>query len=189
MKLQKAGTGLPTFERNFLRYAIVPFVRIFFTWDLAVIFLKREVKLIENLVKNIEKEKRNISKIITRTLAIEDDSRRNSINQTLEHLVIAGELVKNVIQTLSKEEKYSELVKIENVKAYGNNDEQLKLFLEFYNDYFEFIKKFPKKQSKTKHKHPWFVEFNNFDWSVFMYMHTFIHRRQIEQIIKEIDNE
>ena len=189
IKLEKAGAGLPKFERNFLRYIIVPFVRVFFTWDLAVLFLKREVRLIENLVKNTSKEKRNISKIITRTLAIEDDSRRNSINQTLEHLIIAGTLVKNVIETLSKEEKFIEEIKIENVKAYGDDENQLELFLEFYNNYFEFITQLPKKQSIMKHRHPWFVEFNNFDWSVFMYMHTFVHRRQIEQILKELDNE
>lgn len=189
MKLQKAGAGLPKFERNFLRFAIVPFSRAFFTWDLALLFLKREVNLIENLVKDISKEKRNISKIITRTLAIEDDSRRNTINQTLEHLVIAGNTVQKIIYTISKEERFPVEVKIENVKAYENNDNQLELFLKFYNNYFEFIKQLPKKQSKMKHRHPWFVEFNNFDWSIFMYMHTFIHRRQIEQILKELANE
>ncbi len=52
------------------------------------------------------------------------------------------------------------------------------------NMYENMIKKLDKKQSKAKIRHPWFVEFNNFDWSVFMYMHTFIHRRQIEEIIR-----
>ena len=50
----------------------------------------------------------------------------------------------------------------------------------------DWIKSLDKKQSKMKKKHPWFTEFNNYDWSVFMFMHTFIHRRQIQAIIKEL---
>jgi hypothetical protein len=34
--------------------------------------------------------------------------------------------------------------------------------------------------------HPWFVNFNNSDWACFMFMHTFIHRRQIQAIIKDL---
>jgi len=34
--------------------------------------------------------------------------------------------------------------------------------------------------------HPWFVKFNNFDWNNFMFMHTFIHRRQIQAILNEL---
>jgi hypothetical protein len=48
-----------------------------------------------------------------------------------------------------------------------------------------FINRLPKKHSQMTKRHPWFVEFNNFDWSAFMYMHTFIHRRQIEAIISK----
>ncbi len=50
-----------------------------------------------------------------------------------------------------------------------------------------FYKKSFKKTNILKNeKHPWFVHFNNSDWACFMFMHTFIHRRQIESIIKDL---
>ncbi|NUW27142.1 hypothetical protein HUX57_10755 [Arcobacter butzleri] len=100
----------------------------------------------------------------------------------LEHLEIAGNKVKDVIEALSLEKE----IKIENVKPKQNVENQYESFKKFYEEYISFIKTLDKKQSKMKKKHPWFIEFNNYDWSVFMFMHTFIHRRQIEAIIKEL---
>lgn len=91
-----------------------------------------------------------------------------------------------LIQTLSKEQEYPGDIKIEMVKPKENKLDQINDFLEFYESYFEFIDNLPKLQSTMKKKHPWFIEFNNFDWNIFMYMHTFIHRRQIQAIIKKL---
>jgi len=186
MKLAKAGAGLPELEKNVIKYILVPAVRVLFTWDIALFYLKREVKLIKKLVQSVEKEQLIKQPIIDRTFAIEDDSRRYSVNMVLEHLTITGNGVMAVIKSLSKEEEFKRTLTIENVKAYENKQEQLQEFLEFYEEYFNFLEKLPKVQSKTTKKHPWFVEFNNYDWSIFMYMHTFIHRRQIEAIIKKL---
>lgn len=56
MKLQPPGAGLPNFERLTIKLILVPFVRIFMTWDIALILLKREVKIIKNLVDNLDKK-------------------------------------------------------------------------------------------------------------------------------------
>ena len=101
-------------------------------------------------------------------------------------MVIAGTLVKEVIESLSQEKEVDFDIKIENVKPKENKENQLEYFLEFYQDYDKFIKDLPKKQSKMTKAHPWFVKFNNFDWNNFMFMHTFIHRRQIQAILKEL---
>ncbi len=186
MILSPPGAGLPNMERLFIKNILVPSVRIIFTWDIALVFLKREIKIIKKLVKNIDKDKLQQKVLIDRTFAIEDDTRQFSINMVLEHLVIAGYAVTNVIDTLSKEQEFKAAIKIENVKPKKNKEDQIEEFSDFYTQYFEFIKKHSKKQSKMTKKHPWFIEFNNFDWSIFMYMHTFIHRRQIQAIIKEL---
>lgn len=186
MRLAKAGDGLPKFERLVIKYFLVPLVRIFFTWDIVLIYLKREVSLIEKLVQKVDSEFLTKQLIIDRTFAIEDDSRRYSINMVLEHLSITGNGVKDVIKALSNEKEYPNPLTIEGVKPHDNKKDQLKEFLEFYKSYFEFIENLSKNYSKATKKHPWFCEFNNFDWSVFMFMHTFIHRRQIEAIIKSL---
>jgi hypothetical protein len=186
MKFEKAGAGLPEFERLFIRVFLVPIVRISMNWTISRLLIKREVKIIKKLLNNISNKQLQQKMSIQRTFAIEDNSRQFSVNEVLEHLVIAGTLVKNVIETLSKEKEVDFDIKIENVKPKENKENQLKYFLEFYQDYDKFIKNLPKKQSKTTKAHPWFVKFNNFDWNIFMFMHTFIHRRQIEAILDEL---
>jgi len=186
MKLEKEGAGLPNMERLFIKNIFVPIVRTFFTWDLALYLVKKEAQKIEKLVSQIPKELLSKKVLITRAFAIEDHSRQYSLNMICEHLTIAGMGVSSVIKKLSKEKKPKSDITIEQVKPKSNDDKSLGNYLNFMKMYENMINKLDKKQSKTKQKHPWFVEFNNFDWTVFMFMHTFIHRRQIEEIIREL---
>ena len=186
MKLKPPGAGLHEFERLSIRFILVPFVRVLFTWNIGLYLLKREVSIINKLLNNLDKEECIKKVLIDRTFAIEDDTRAFSVNLVLEHLTIAGSAITAVIKTLSNEQEFPGEIKIEAVKPKENKLEQINDFNKFYQNYFIFIENLPKKHSKMKKKHPWFVEFNNFDWSVFMFMHTFIHRRQIEAIIKKL---
>jgi uncharacterized damage-inducible protein DinB len=186
VKFEKEGAGLPEFERLFIRLFLVPIVRITMNWTISRLLIKREIKIIKKLLISISTQKLQQKMSIKRTFAIEDNSRQFSVNEVLEHLVIAGTLIKDVIESLSQEKEVDFDIKIENVKPKENKENQLKYFLEFYQDYDKFIKNLPKKQSKTTKAHPWFVKFNNFDWNIFMFMHTFIHRRQIEAILNEL---
>lgn len=187
MKFGKAGAGLPEIERLFIRLFLVPIVRIITNWTISRLLIKREVKIIKKLLSNISIKKLQQKMSIDRTFAIEDNSREFSVNEVLEHLVIAGTLVKEVIESLSQEKEVDFDIKIENVKPKENKENQLEDFLEFYQEYDEFIKDLPKQQSQMTKAHPWFVKFNNFDWNNFMFMHTFIHRRQIQAILNELE--
>jgi hypothetical protein len=181
-----AGAGLPQIERLFIKRVLVPSIRIVCTWNIALFMIKREVRIIENLVSNFDEETLQKRVVINRAFAIEDHSRDYSINMTLEHLRIAGTAVMAVIDTLSNEKEFPKEIKIEAVKPKENAKDEAKKFFEFMKNYAEYIKNHKKNYSKMTKKHPWFVNFNNFDWSCFMFMHTFIHRRQIEAIIKEL---
>jgi hypothetical protein len=186
MRLDKPGAGIPDIERLSIKNILIPTVRIFFTWKIALFLLKREVRIIKSLVNKLPREKCIEKNIIDRTFAIEDDTRQFSINMVLEHLTIAGTALMAVIKTLSEEKEFNREITIEGVKPFQNKLDQINDFIKFYDSYVYFIENLPKKQSKMTKAHPWFVEFNNFDWSIFMFMHTFIHRRQIEAIIKEL---
>lgn len=184
----KAGEGLPSFEQIVIKIFLIPIVRVFFTWRITLFLLRRELKIIESLVITLDKSLLQERVVIKRAFAIEDHSRDFSVNMTLEHLIIAGNLVKNVIESLSNDENFDQEIKIENVKPSKNEKNTLEEFSTFMNDYFSYIEKHPKKQSKKTKGHPWFVEFNNADWHNFMFMHTFTHRRQIETIINKLGN-
>ena len=186
MSLGVAGAGLPQIERLFIKRVLVPSVRIVCTWNIALFMIKREVRIIENLISSFDEEILQKRVVIKRAFAIEDHIRDYSINMTLEHLRIAGIAVMAVIDTLSNEKEFPKEITIEGVKPKDNSKDEAKKFFDFMTTYEEYIKNHKKNYSKMTKKHPWFVNFNNFDWSCFMFMHTFIHRRQIEAIIKEL---
>lgn len=186
MKLGLPGGGLPKLEQLFIKHFLVPSVRFVFTWESALNLLNKEVNKIENIVSKISKEDLQKRVLIDRIFAIEDNSRDFSVNMVMEHLVIAGTGVMGIIYTLSKEQEFTKEVTIEGVKPYANSADTLKEFLAFSQQYSSFISSLPKNKSVMTKKHPWFVEFNNFEWSAFMFIHTLIHRRQIEAISKAL---
>lgn len=150
MKLAPPGSGLPNLEKLFIKNVLVPSIRILITWDIALFLLQRELRIIDNLLKPIDKNLLTKKTLIDRTFAIEDDTRQFSINMVLEHLEIAGNKVKDVIETLSLEKEFEEEIKIENVKPKHNVENQYESFKKFYEEYISFIKSLDKKQSKMK---------------------------------------
>ena len=147
MKLQKPGSGLPNIERLFIKNFFVPILRTFFTWNIALFLLKREVSIIRKLTKELSQNELQKQIIINRTFAIEDDSRQFSISMVLEHLIIAGSLVKSTIESLSKENIPPDDIKIEDVKPFKNDKEILESFFKFYDSYYNMINDLEKKQS------------------------------------------
>jgi hypothetical protein len=187
MQLGKPGGGLPRSEFLLIRLLFIPIVRTLFTWQIAFWLFEREVRHIIKLADRVKSEEFQRQVIIDKTFAIEDHSRQFSVNMVLEHLCIVGRKITQVIAALSVEKEFEEVVAIEGVKPFENKPDALSDFAAFAGEYEEFYKTMPKKQSEMTKPHPWFMEFNNFDWHAFIYMHTFIHRRQIEAIINELE--
>jgi hypothetical protein len=186
MNQYKAGAGLPNIERLVIKYMLVPIVRLLFTWNISLFLIKKEENKIKKLIKNISKENLQKRVFIKRALAIEDHSRDYSINMCLEHLRITGSALMGVIETLSCEKEFTRPITIEAVKPKENTLNEAEKFFEFMDKYKIYIKNHKKNYSKMTKAHPWFVNFNNSDWACFMFMHTFIHRRQIQAIIKDL---
>lgn len=186
MNRAKPGGGLPKLEHLSLKYILVPLGKRVFSWESALNMFNSEVKRIEKMVKDVEEERRQERVLIDRVFGIEDHSRDYSINMVVEHLNSVGYGIMGVIHTLSKEERVEKEIKIENVKPQGSVEDELNRFLAFSRVYHSFIEKLPKKKSKMTKPHPWFVELNNVEWSIFMAIHTMVHRRQIEAIIDRL---
>ena len=182
MKLAAPGDGLPKLEKFFIKTFLVPCVKFVFTWESALKLLNKEAMRIENIVCKIKKDDLQKRVLIDRIFGIEDNSRDFSVNMVLEHLVIVGTGITRVIQSLSNEEAFAQEITIQGVKPHANGVDTLNEFLDFIKEYNVFIESLPKKKSLMTKKHPWFVEFNNFEWSAFMFIHTRVHRRQIAAI-------
>ncbi|AFV97289.1 MULTISPECIES: hypothetical protein [unclassified Sulfuricurvum] len=180
----KPGDGLPRGEFLVIRLLLIPMVRTFFTWHIAFWLFKREARIIISLLEKLSEEERLQQVVIDKTFAIEDHSRQFSLNMVIEHLCITGRKVTSVIAALTEEREFTEIVTIAGVKPFANRSGTLDDFKAFIDEYKSFFTALPKHHSKMTKAHPWFYSFNNFDWCSFMYMHTFIHRRQIQAIIK-----
>ena len=179
----KPGEGLPRGEFWLIRLVLIPMVRTLFTWEIAYRLFRRETRLIASLVEKVKHDDLQRMMEIDKTFGIEDHSRQFSVNMVLEHLTIAGRGVMGIISTLSQDKPFERYITIEGVKPFENKADALSDFNTFVDDYDRFFRGLAKKHSRMTTPHPWFRSFNNFDWAAFMYMHTFIHRRQIEAII------
>lgn len=182
----KPGEGLPKGEFMVIRLFLIPLVRTFFTWRIAFWLFKRESKIIIALLDSLSENERLRQVVIDKTFAIEDHSRQFSLNMVIEHLCITGRKVMGVITALSAEKTFDEPLTIQGVKPFENKADTLSDFKAFVDDYTHFFASLEKKHSLMTKPHPWFRSFNNFDWNAFMYMHTFIHRRQIQAVIKAL---
>lgn len=181
MALEKPGGGLPKSEFNLIKKILIPAVRILITKNIAYMLFMREARIIKRLVQNCDNLQKRV--LINKTFAIEDNSRDFSINMVLEHLSITGELVLQMIACLNKEQNFNEVVTIEGVKPFKNKQDALSDFIAFVDNYQTLLGSIKIKSSYHTKAHPWFGAFNDFDWVIFLYMHSFIHRRQIQEII------
>lgn len=186
MELGKPGEGLPSWELQLVKRVLIPSVRTFFSWGIGHRLFQNEVKKIGKLIRNVPREEQQKQVIIDKTFAIEDHTRQFSVNMVAEHLTIAGRGVMGVIATISQEKPFERPLTILGVKPFENKADSVEEFEAFAKEYKAFYKVLPKRHSKMTAPHPWFMEFNNFDWAAFMFMHTFIHRRQIQAIVKEL---
>jgi len=189
MELGKPGEGLPSWELRLIRGLLIPMVRTFFTWRIGHRLFQGEVKKIGKLIRSVPKELQQKQVIIDKTFAIEDHTRQFSVNMVAEHLTITGRGVMGVIDTLSQEKAYEKPLTIEGVKPFENRAGAVEELEAFAQEYAVFFSRLPKRHSKMTAPHPWFMQFNNCVWAAFMFMHTFIHRRQIEAIIKKLKEE
>ena len=121
--------------------------------------------------------------LIDHILGIEDDTRDWSVALVIEHLMIVNTGIIEVVKTLSEERSFDGLISIEAVKP-KNQAVSINELKQIMKEYETFIPH--NKNSKMTKAHPWFIEFNNKDWNTFLAIHTWVHKRQIKAIVKDI---
>lgn len=120
---------------------------------------------------------------------IEDSSRYWSSSMVLEHLIIVGNLMAEVIEHLAHNRAVPFVADVAAVKPQG----QLKgdICVLQYRDFTQaFISKVsPLKQfeqNKNTYRHPWFGPINLHQWLCLAGLHQQIHLKQIDEIAKSL---
>lgn len=181
-----AGAGLPKAENTLINCTLVPFMKIFLGWESSLFLLKKELQKIDAILSSVPCEHYCIQVKIPRVLGIEEHSRDYSIDMTLQHMTKVTQGVMFIVDALSKEQCIQKEVRIEDVKPSIQTNNELKYFSQTMNQYIHFIEQHNKKVSIMTKKHPWFSEFNNKQWACFAFIHTFVHRRQLEVIVERL---
>jgi len=181
--LQPPGAGLPRLERLFIRYTLVPFAKYCLGWRSSRLWLDHEMQKIKKMVTPLSEASYQKRVLIDHHLGIEDDTRDWSVAMVIEHLIIVNTGIIEVIKTLGEERPVTMDIRIEDVKPHHGNTtlQALQSLLDNYQRGYTP----PKRNSRMTKAHPWFVAFNDQEWHTFLAIHTWVHRRQIEAILKQ----
>jgi hypothetical protein len=184
--LGKAGEGLPKPQALLLRYLGFPTLRQIISWEKALAIFETEGDKVQNLVQGLDQEKMHTKVLVPRLLGLEDNSRYYSAAMVLWHLTYVGETICDGIIALSRGEQLDFTVKIENFKPF------VEIGTDVIESYHGLIGSFRSKldnnvwdrHNNNFHSHPWFGPLNPHGWLVLSAVHQIIHRRQLEGIIK-----
>ncbi len=183
--LEKAGKGLPIFEKIILRDICFPLIKTFLSWENALTFYKSEsLKLIQTIEK-LDNETLFKRLLVPKIIGLEDNSRFYSPAMVLLHLIFIGKQLNILIILLSKDKKLNSTIKIEDFKPPIDIDLNIvKEFKKFNNNYINSMEnKVKDKFIKNYLPHPWFGRLNPHSWLIMSAIHLMVHRRQINKII------
>lgn len=181
---QKPGAGLPFVEQILLRYVLFPMACRKIDWGMADRMFASETAKILALVETISPEDFIRPVLVERVRGMEDSSRHWSVAQTLDHLVIVGKGMGQVIESLSDEKPWPHAIGTADVKPPAQTREDMLLvFKETMQNLGIKMSTIPNRNSKTTHAHPWFGGLNTHQWHVVMGLHQRTHRTQIERIV------
>lgn len=193
-KLAPPGAGLPPFEMFLQRYIFFPIFVKSVGYGKALEYFEEEGKLIRAAVEGISLDKRDRPILVPRLPAIEDSSRNWSATMVLEHLIIVGDRIALVAQSLAAGQvppgkADTAAVKPEGAYDGGNILAKYDDFVRRYRDIVSPIveaRRSTRTVSGAKFDHPWFGPMDEHQWIVLGAIHQRIHRRQLAEIIKRL---
>lgn len=183
LSLDRPGAGISWYQYYFIQYVVVPNLSLVFTWDKSLLFLQGQIQEILELVQDLDEEELQQQVLVPPMLALEDSSRFWSVNMVLEHLVTVSLGTYEIVDLLSQEMPIERELGTAKVKPLHNTSYTKNLIV-FEKLYTRMINKNSKQVSQTTKAHPWFGEFTNFKWHVFIGLHHKLHKRQIKKIIQ-----
>ena len=188
-QLAPPGAGLPWSQALLGRYLLLPGICLTHSWDGAQRFFRREGRRVLDLAEPLTVEQMTIRVLVHGVLGIEDSSRHWSVALALEHLIIVGDTMAEIVVALSHDRTPSVRVDIAAVKPPGElpAGEARDAYHRFLARYRQRISAaIADRRSRRRLEHPWFGEITAHQWHCLAAMHQRIHRRQIQAIVKRL---
>jgi len=186
-KLAPPGAGLPWFQLLIMRYYLGPIVAMKTSRDDSRRRFEKISQKIMQMIEPLNHEQLGRKVLIPSQVGLEDSSRYWSIAMTLEHIVIVGRAMCSVIPQLENGVTPSLVADTAKVKPIGQMsiDESIRLFKKFVQEEYPFMdKNFKSFEAPTKFMHPWFGPIQAKQWYWLLTIHTGLHLKQIQEIVK-----
>lgn len=183
--LAAPGAGLPPLELAIAR-VVFPIGAAFTSWNSALERFRAEGERILDLVQPLSTPRLTERVLIKRIRGIEDSSRYWSPAMVLDHLVIVGNAIGNMVVSLSLGQRPPSEASIAAVKpdpAVG--PKLIGRFHDLLASYPRLLAEHVKtRDSRTTYPHPWFGELTARQWHALASFHQGIHRRQLLAILQ-----
>jgi hypothetical protein len=186
--LQKPGAGLPWYAHLYLRYYIGPHVAGKSDWEVETKRFYDTSAALLALAEKLDNGALQRRVLVPRLAGIEDSSRFWSAAMVLEHVMIVGMGMRDIILRLSQEKQPPGHVDTARVKPQGLLPVQT--VLDNYKDFPDVVmgqieKSVPseKRDPQVRMVHPWFGPFTLRQWHWLLAEHNAIHLRQMQAII------
>ncbi len=185
-KLDKPGAGLPFFDALVVRYWVAPFQSRKADKD-------KNLRLFSMLGKRVLKEydevpagKRDTKVLVPRMKGIEDSSRFWSANEVLEHIMIVGAPMRELIAALAAGKTSDYVVDVANFKPKGKyaGGDARPDFAAFVSETETRLRALDIVDAGPTHRHPWMGQFNALQWTWLLAGHSGIHLGQLVAIKK-----
>ncbi|MBH0199462.1 MAG: hypothetical protein HP497_08595 [Nitrospira sp.] len=125
--------------------------------------------------------------LINRIVGIEDSSRNWSAYMVLDHLRIVNEGIAQIIDDLTHDRPFAQEVRIQDVKpSPDSGPDTIDRFIQAVTAYEAVLARLGKLGRSRRHPHPWFGPMTAHDWHCLAANHSWVHRRQMERVARQL---
>ncbi|HEX2752842.1 MAG TPA: hypothetical protein VHP34_07030 [Alphaproteobacteria bacterium] len=184
--LDKPGAGVGVMQGLVMKFYIGPFVAAKTDWDADSRRFFASSKKILTLIDGLDEKEVSQKVLVPPQRGLEDSSRYWSAAMVLEHLMIVGMGLRDIIIRLSQGKVPSGKVDTARVKPLGQTTagivvQNYKTFTETVAD--QIAAGVKDRDSKAVYAHPWFGDFTTRQWHWLLATHNDIHLQQLQAIV------
>lgn len=184
--LDPPGAGLPTLELLASRLGFRA-LRTTLSRRRSQEWLCYETRRVLATVRELPVEQLQRQVLIPRLAGLEDSSRNWSAAMVLQHLAIVDTEIGQILGALSEGEAFARETRIADVKPTTDAGQELLVQLEqALSTYLGQVAAIKDLHTVRRHAHPWFGPLNGHGWHTLAAMHTMVHRRQLDAIVRRL---
>lgn len=184
VQLARPGAGLPALELMISRVGF-GLLRTALCRRYVLDWLISESQKVMAIARELSEDRLKCQVLVPRPVGLEDSSRNWSAAMVLQHLVIVDTGIVDLIDALTRDQAFGREVRIADVKPCPSaGREQLELLEDVSRNYTVRLAAIKSLRTARRHAHPWFGPLDGHGWHTLAALHTMIHRRQLQAIVR-----